>query len=135
MFDISGMLSQPQIVLIVLALVMIVFDVVTGIIKAAKTHSFSSGAGRDGIFHKTALVLVIILGLICHIAQLFVDLGIHVPLLDLVCAYVIFNEILSSIENIGVINPQLQGTKIMQLFDFAKDADYQVSQYRDRKEN
>lgn len=135
MFDVSAMLSQPQIVLIALALVMIVFDVLTGIIKAAKTHSFSSGAGRDGIFHKTALVLVIILGLICHIAQLFVDLGIHVPLLDLVCAYVIFNEILSSIENIGVINPALQGTKVMQLFDFAKDADYQVAQERAGEED
>lgn len=132
MFEIECLLTPGQLTLIILALVLIVFDVITGLVKGAKTKTLNSSTGRDGLFHKTALVLVILLGLICHVGQLYVDLGIHIPLLDMVCAYVIFNEILSSIENIGVINPQLQGSKIMQLFDFAKDPDVIAQMAREK---
>lgn len=134
MFEIECLLTPGQMTFIILALTLIVFDVITGLIKGAKTKTLNSATGRDGLFHKTALVLVIMLGLICHVAQLYVDLGIHIPLLDMVCAYVIFNEILSAVENIGVINPQLQTSKIMQLFDFAKDPDVIAQQSREKEE-
>lgn len=121
MFDIPGfsLLSQDNIVLIVLCLVLIVFDVICGNIKAFKTRTYRSGAGRDGIFHKTALVLIIILGIICHVAQMYVDLGIHAPLLNLICTFIIFTEIMSIVENIAEINPALKDTPLFSLFAFA----------------
>lgn len=123
----ESLLSPTEIFFIVFAVVFIVLDVVCGILTGFLKKQLSSKKSREGVQHKTGLVLVVILGIVCHLAQQFIDLGIHVPLLTLVCSYVIFTEIISICENIGELNPGLKTTKFMQLFAFAYDGKEGIS--------
>lgn len=117
----ESLLSATEIFFVIFAVAFIVFDVLCGTLTGFLKKQLSSKKSREGVQHKTGLVLVIILGIVCHLAQQFIDLGIHVPLLPLICSYVIFTEIISICENIGELNPALKNTKFMQLFAFAYD--------------
>lgn len=115
------LLTETEQWLIVFVFLFMVFDVVSGNVKGFVTKKWNSSNGWEGIKKKTGLVLVVILGVLCHLAQHMVDLGVHIPLLTMICAYIIFVEILSCLENAGEINPKLKSTKFMSYFDFARD--------------
>lgn len=101
---------------IVCALLFICFDFLTGIIKAVKNKNVSSTIMREGLLHKCAFVLVIILAIMCEAAMLHLDLGFTVPLIAPVCAYVVLTEVASIMENIVDINPDLKDNPLFELF-------------------
>ena len=94
----------------------IVLDFITGLIKALATHSFTSTKMREGLFHKVALLLCMILGFLVDHAQGYIDLGITVPVAAAVCVYICLMEITSIIENICKINPEIVPDKLASLF-------------------
>lgn len=118
---IESFLTQGNQAFIVLAFVFMFIDIISGNVKGFVTKKWNSSNGWDGIKKKTALVLFIILGIACHVGQIFVDLGINIPVLDGICGYIIFVEILSSVENICEINPNLKTSKLLSFFDFARN--------------
>lgn len=94
----------------------IVLDFVTGMVKAFSTHTFSSTKMREGLWHKTSLVLVVILGILVDYAQGYLDLGISLPVAGAVCTYISLMEISSILENVCKIYPDLMPDKLAKLF-------------------
>ena len=94
----------------------IVLDFVTGLAKAFATHSFSSTKMREGLWHKTSLVLVVILGILVDYAQGYLELGVSLPVAGAVCAYISLMEISSIVENACQICPDMMPDKLAALF-------------------
>lgn len=92
---------------IIVALVFIAFDILTGVIKAAKNGELSSTVARQGLFNKTGFVLVIVFGCLCEYGSNLVDFGFEVPLILPTCIYIVMLEALSIIENLCDISPDL----------------------------
>ena len=94
----------------------IVLDFATGLTKAFATKTFTSTKMREGLFHKVALILCMILGGLVDYAQGHMDLGVAVPVAAAICVYICIMEITSIIENVCKINPQLVPEKLAALF-------------------
>lgn len=102
---------------IIITLLLILFDLVTGIVKALKTQSVSSKIMREGLYHKSAFILIVVLAVICEGALQHVDMALNMPLVVPVCGFIVLTEIASSIENLAVINPELTSSSILKLFE------------------
>lgn len=94
----------------------ILLDFITGLIKAFKEKNYCSSIMREGLFHKTGSILVIVFGWLVDYAQTFIDLGVTIPVAVSICGYVILMEIGSIIENVCIINPEIMPDKIKGYF-------------------
>lgn len=90
-------------------LVFIALDVATGIAKAFATTGFDSSIMRQGFFHKLGEIFAVALSMIADIGLPDIGVPLDIQLSGLCCAYLVFMEIGSIIENIGAINPELVG--------------------------
>ena len=95
---------------------MVGLDIATGLAAAAATGTLSSRTARKGLIHKSAFLFAILLAHILDYAQSFVNLGLPFKLQAAVCGYIIVCETLSIVENLAIINPELRGTRLLQLF-------------------
>lgn len=91
-------------------------DIVTGLIQAIKNKCLQSSIGRDGIFHKSAFALAIVLAVAIEYAMVYIDLGFTIPLVIPCCSLICIIEIISICENICKINPALADNAFMELF-------------------
>lgn len=91
----------------IIAFAFIVLDYITGLCKAWATEAFSSRIMRVGLWHKLALVFAMTVGWLADYAQTIVDIGIAAPVGDAICVYIVIMELVSSVENIGVMNPDI----------------------------
>lgn len=110
------------------AFALIVLDYITGIVKAVCKKNLSSSRMREGLWHKCGFVLAICLAWVIECGEQHVTLPFTVPVLVAVCTYIIITEITSIIENLGQINPELQSTKFLDIFDTEH-----TPQHKDRK--
>ena len=94
----------------------ILFDLITGIIKAFVQNDFKSYKMRQGLFHKCGSLLCVVFGIGVDIAQTYMDLGVSIPVSTAICAYITLMEVGSIIENICVINPEIMPNKLLQFF-------------------
>lgn len=101
--------------------VFIVTDVVSGILKAAMQHDLNSAKAREGVYHKSAYILIVVCSLAVEWAMGFMDLGFDVPITTASCVYISLTEIMSILENVTVLNPDLAGTKLLGLFSVVAD--------------
>lgn len=105
---------------IIICLIMIGFDILTGWMKAIYNGDFKSSAMRHGLISKVAEMLILFLMYIFeyYLPLLHIDFGL--PVVAIVGTYIIVMELSSIIENIGLINPGLSG-KLAHIFaDFIK---------------
>lgn len=98
----------------------IVFDVITGIIKAVKRGEFTSSVMREGLFHKVGEALAVCLAIFMeyYVRAYFPD--ITIPIVFFVSVYIIMMEIGSVIENIAVLNPDV-AKPLSTIFDKLKE--------------
>lgn len=101
---------------IIFTLCFILLDIVTGLIKAFKTKTFTSSAMKQGLWSKCGSMLLILLGVIGEYGMKYIDLGISIPLLATFCSYISLMEIGSIIENIGQIDPRIVPSCIKKYF-------------------
>lgn len=94
----------------------IALDLITGLVKAFATKSFTSTLMKTGLYHKAAIVGIIALGALVDYAQGFMDLGISIPIAGTLCVSVIAMEVGSVIENVCIINPSLIPAKLQSYF-------------------
>lgn len=88
-------------------LIFIGFDVLTGLIKALAKEGLNSTALRKGLYHKLSEIITVVgAGLIEYGANYF-ELGIELPTLFAISSYICIMELVSIIENLAIINPQL----------------------------
>jgi polar amino acid transport system substrate-binding protein len=91
-------------------------DMVTGLIKAFKNHTYNSSLMREGLYHKCGSLLAIGFGILVDYAQRYIDLGVNIPIAFAICSYISIMEIGSIIENIGAINPDILPSKLRSYF-------------------
>lgn len=99
------MLFRP----VVIVLIFIALDIVTGIAKAFATTGFDSSVMRQGFFHKLGEIFAVALALIADRGLPEIGMPLDVEFSGLCCAYLVFMEIGSIVENIGAINPDMVG--------------------------
>ena len=109
--------TEAELWAVVCALVLMAFDVLSGLVSALVRHDFQSAKMREGLGHKATLMLVIALAFLLqgfsgHVA----DLGFTVPLIVPVCVYVSVMEVSSVLENVSLANPELAGTGLFDIF-------------------
>lgn len=101
---------------VIAALLFILFDFATGISKAAYHKQVSSTIMREGLYHKFAEILVIVLAGAIDVACEHLELGFDTPILAVTCAYIVLMEIASILENIGEMNPDLANSQVFSIF-------------------
>ena len=117
----------PQIKTGIPVLCMIGCDIVIGLVKAFTTHSYESGIMREGLFHKLGELLCFIFAVVCDLTLPTLGIVLPVSITGAVAAYLVFMEIGSVIENIGVMNPQL-GKYLALVFAKVKHPDVETEE-------
>ena len=102
--------------LVVIACVFMVLDLVSGFCAAVKNHEVQSTKMKQGLWHKCGFMLAIVFGVMCEYAMNYVDLGFTIPVQVAVCTFIICIEIMSIIENLGKLSPELAGSEFLKIF-------------------
>lgn len=106
---------------VIACLVMMLIDVLSGFLTAWKNKSIQSTVMREGLFHKATLVLLIILAWIIEFFVMKVpELGIDLPLVLPVCIFIFAMEVVSILENMVKMYPELEGSKLLDIFKLSK---------------
>ena len=85
----------------------ILFDIISGVLKAACEGNLASTLMRKGLFNKLGEILALILGKLVEYASVQYQLGFSIPLYTAIAAYLILMETLSILENISAMNPAM----------------------------
>lgn len=107
-------------VFVLVALVLMALDIVSGLAQAFKNHNYMSEKMRVGLWHKTSYLLIIFLAFFLEWALNYIDIGITVPLIVPICSYIVLNELGSIIENLSLLNENLVPAKLRELFGIKK---------------
>lgn len=107
-----------------IALTFHVIDFITGFISALKLGTVSSSKMRDGMFKKVGFVFCYIVAVIIDVYGGYVGFSLPVKVLPVIVTYAIMTELVSILENIAKINPDLKISKLREIF-----------QVKDKKEN
>lgn len=87
---------------ILVTIIFIILDIVSGVLQAMINHTFQSHKMREGGIRKLYLLVVIIFGVALDYSQTLIDLGFNLPCLSMICVYISLMEIMSIIENINL---------------------------------
>lgn len=99
-------------------LAMMLIDIVTGVAGGIRNKELSSTKMREGVFNKFGIVAVLVAAYACeYFTGAVPDLGVSLPIFVPACAIVFFMELASIIENVGKINPSLNGSRLLELFE------------------
>lgn len=99
----------------IITLCFIVFDFVSGFIKAIKNKEVSSKILREGIFHKGGFIMLVCLATLIEYGQGYV-FDTTIPVVMPCCVYICITEITSILENISKINPAILPEKLQEIF-------------------
>lgn len=94
--------------ILIIVLIFIAFDILTGWLKALATGTTNSTIMRKGLFHKLGEILAMAFGYVCQYTLPYMGVTIKVPFAVAIGTYIVIMEIASIIENIAKINPQLE---------------------------
>lgn len=105
--------------IILVALVFNGLDLITGIVGAIRDgEQIKSSKLRDGLFKKVGFVFCYALGVVINYAESYLTLPFGVDLLPVICTYAIITEVVSIIENISKINPDILPEKLKELIGY-----------------
>ena len=91
----------------VVVLIFIAFDVLTGWLKALATGTTDSSIMREGLFHKMGEILAMCFGYVCQFALPYIGVEFNIPFAGAIGTYIVLMEIASVVENLSIMNPQL----------------------------
>ena len=113
-------ITEVELWAIAAALVMMLFDIVSGFVAALVRGNVSSTKMREGIGHKAMLILLVVLAIFVQTFTLHIgDMGWTIPLITPVCVYIIVMEVASVVENVIQAYPALRDTPLVKLFERA----------------
>lgn len=111
-------ITEVELWSIAAALVMMLFDVVSGFVGAVVRGDISSAKMREGIGHKAMLILLVVLAIFVQTFTLHIgDMGWTAPLITPVCVYIIVMEVASAVENVIKAYPALRDMPLVKLFE------------------
>ena len=104
--------------LIITALVFILLDIVSGVTAACKNKERRSSAMREGRYHKAAEIILIAVGAASQYAISMTELNGMIPdaIFNSVSVYVILMELVSILENVSKVNPDLKIGTLLSMF-------------------
>lgn len=85
----------------------ILFDIITGVIKALYLDGLNSTILRQGLFHKLSELLAIGFAYGLEYAVVAMQIGVDIPIFYAVATYITVMELISIIENLCLVNPKL----------------------------
>lgn len=88
----------------------VVLDILTGLAQAVYTKTMKSEVMRKGLLHKCGIMLALVFGAMLNMAASYLELGVDIPAMQAIAAYIVLMEAKSIIENICIINPDLRQT-------------------------
>lgn len=87
--------------------VFILFDIITGFIKAVKGGQVDSSVLREGLFHKAAEVLLLVFATTLEYSAPYISLPEGLPMVGVAATYICVMEAVSIVENLCELNPGL----------------------------
>lgn len=111
---------------VIIALIFNGVDLITGIISAIKNKEIKSSKLRDGLFKKVGFMFCYFVAWLVDTYGEYIGFQFGVSILPIIILYVCTTELVSIIENICKINPDLLPEKLMNLFhisDIRKEDD------------
>lgn len=112
----KGGKTMHQLVPIIVAVVFHLLDLITGLIGAVRNKDINSAKMRDGLFKKVGFIFCYVLAFLMDNYGAEIGLKIGVSVLPIIVLYAVTTEIVSIIENISKINPDLVPKTLKQLF-------------------
>lgn len=109
--------------------ILIIMDIVCGVVAAMRNRELCSSIMRDGMYNKFGELMFLTIGIIVNeilTIPPFDSMGIPPEIAYIVALYIAGMEVVSIIENICKINPELPLTKILMMFNLnvdSKDSD------------
>lgn len=100
--------------------ILILMDIVCGIVGAARNKKLCSSIMRDGLYNKFGELMLLLLAIFVNqVVQVtpFDEIGIPPEIAYAIAIYIAVMEIISIIENICKINPNLPFAKILLMFN------------------
>lgn len=97
--------------------ILIVLDIISGLMKASELKEMSSTKLREGLYHKATYLVILALATVLQIASGQVDIGYNIPLVAPISVYIVGTEVVSILENLAAVNPELRDSKVMHLLD------------------
>lgn len=94
----------------------IVTDYVTGVAKAIIQDNLSSKKMREGLGHKFAYFMLVLVAWFIDMINMHIDLGLPVSVFVCTVGGISLIELTSILENIVTINPELADAPFMQIF-------------------
>ena len=105
--------------IILVALVFNGLDLITGIVGAIRDgEQIKSSKLRDGLFKKVGFIFCYTLGIAINHAESYLTLPFGVDLVPVICTYAIITEVVSIVENISKINPDILPEKLKELIGY-----------------
>lgn len=101
---------------IIIALVFNALDLITGIITAIKDKDIQSSKLRDGLFKKVGFILCYFVAWLVDNEGSLIGFQLGTAILPIILLYVCTTELVSILENICKINPDLLPEKLMEIF-------------------
>lgn len=102
--------------IILIVCLFMVLDLITGFVQACVNKNVESSKMKTGLLHKCGFLLAVMFGALCEYAMNYVNLGFTIPVQDAVCIFIIATEVVSNLENLGKISPELANAKFMNIF-------------------
>lgn len=104
---------------IIIALVFNSLDLISGIITAVKNKDIQSAKLRDGLFKKVGFVLCYFVAWLVDTQGTRIGFQLGISILPIIILYVCTTELVSILENICKINPDILPEKLMELFNIS----------------
>lgn len=104
--------------------ILIIMDIVCGTVAAMRNKELCSSIAREGMYNKIGEAMFLLIGIIANeilAIPPFDGLGISPNVAYLVAAYIAWMELVSILENICKINPELPFAKILMMFNIDVD--------------
>lgn len=104
--------------------ILIIMDIVCGTVAAMRNRELCSYIAREGMYNKIGEAMFLLIGIIANeilAMPPFDGLGISPDIAYLVAAYIAWMELVSILENICKINPELPFAKILMMFNIDVD--------------
>lgn len=108
--------DSPDMWALIAVLFFVATDYITGIVKAIMAGNLSSKKMREGLGHKFAYLVLILVAYMTDTVGAHVDLDLPVHVYLITVGGVCLIELTSILENITEINPELKDVPFMQIF-------------------
>lgn len=101
---------------IIIALVFNALDLITGIVTAIKNKDIQSSKLRDGLFKKAGFIICYFVAWLIDTNGVIIGFQLGVQILPLLIGYVCLTELVSLLENVCKLNPDILPEKLMEIF-------------------